>query len=142
MEELNEPDIRWKQRFSNFNKALLQLGNAVELSQQRPLSDLERQGLIKAYEFVYELAWNVMKDYFTFQGAVLITGSRDAIREAYHRELIVEGDAWMDMVRDRNKTAHTYDEAVAKEVASNVTNLYYPLFLAFQRRMQELQNAN
>jgi nucleotidyltransferase substrate binding protein (TIGR01987 family) len=139
---MNETDIRWKQRFSNFNKALLQLGNAVELSQQRPLSDLERQGLIKAYEFVYELAWNVMKDYFTYQGAVLITGSRDAIREAFHRELIFEGDAWMDMVRDRNKTAHTYDEAVAKEVASNVTNLYYPLFIAFQRRMQELQDAN
>jgi Nucleotidyltransferase substrate binding protein like len=71
---MNEPDIRWKQRFSNFNKALLQLGNAVELSQQRPLSDLERQGLIKAYEFVYELVWNVMKDYFTYQGAVLIAG--------------------------------------------------------------------
>ncbi len=67
---MNESDIRWKQRFSNFNKALLQLGKAVELSQQRPLSDLERQGLIKAYE----LAWNVMKDYFTFQGAVLIAG--------------------------------------------------------------------
>jgi Nucleotidyltransferase substrate binding protein like len=79
-----------------------------------------------------------MKDYFTFQGAVLITGSR----EAFHRELIVEGDAWMDMVRDRNKTAHTYNEAVAKEVASNVITLYYPLFIAFQCRMQELQDAN
>jgi nucleotidyltransferase substrate binding protein (TIGR01987 family) len=136
--DMNEPDIRWKQRFSNFNKALLQLSKAVELSQQRPLSDLERQGLIKAYEFVYELAWNVMKDYFTFQGAVLITGSR----EAFRRELIVDGDAWMDMVRDRNKTAHTYDEAVAKEVVGNVTQSYYPLFIAFQRRMQELQDAN
>jgi nucleotidyltransferase substrate binding protein (TIGR01987 family) len=134
-------DIRWKQRFANFNRALAQLTNVIELEKTRPLSDIERQGLIKAYEFTYELAWNVMKDYFAFQGIFAITGSRDSIREAFQRELIGDGEAWMGMVRDRNKTAHTYNESVALEIAGNIINLYYSLFLTFQSKMQELENV-
>lgn len=133
---MNE-DIRWKQRFSNFNKALAQLTNVIELNEQRPLTDIERQGLIKAYEFTYELAWNVMKDYFYYQGTVSITGSRDAIREAFLRELIVDGETWMKMVADRNKTAHTYNEDVAKEVEYNILNVYYSLFIDFQIVMKQ-----
>ena len=130
-------DVRWKQRFSNFNKALAQLTNVIELNKQRPLTDIERQGLIKAYEFTYELAWNVMKDYFFYQGTVTITGSRDAIREAFLRELIVNGEAWMKMVADRNKTAHTYNEDVAKEVGHNILDIYYALFVEFQNVMEQ-----
>jgi nucleotidyltransferase substrate binding protein (TIGR01987 family) len=130
-----EQDIRWKQRFSNFKKALNQLTNAVELNNERPLSDIERQGLIKAYEFTYELAWNVMKDYFYYQGTISITGSRDAIREAFLREIIVDGEAWMKMVADRNKAAHTYNEDVAKEVGCNILTVYYPLFVSFKTVM-------
>nr|VFJ56069.1 MAG: nucleotidyltransferase substrate binding protein, HI0074 family [Candidatus Kentron sp. DK] len=73
-------DIRWRQRFDNYRQALARLRDAVALRQQRPLSDLEQQGLIKAFEFTHELAWNVMKDYFEYQGNTRITGSRDAIR--------------------------------------------------------------
>ena len=130
-------DVRWKQRFANFNKALAQLTNVIELNKQRPLTDIERQGLIKAYEFTYELAWNVMKDYFFYQGTVTIAGSRDAIREAFLRELIVNGEAWMKMVADRSKTAHTYNEDVAKEVAHNILDIYYALFVEFQNEMEQ-----
>ncbi|WP_250657373.1 nucleotidyltransferase substrate binding protein [Alkalimarinus coralli] len=130
-------DVRWKQRFSNFNKALAQLTNVVELNNQRPLTDIERQGLIKSYEFTYELAWNVMKDYFLYQGTVSITGSRDAIREAFLRELIVDGESWMKMVADRNKTAHTYNEDIAKEVEHNILTVYYELFVDFQTVMNQ-----
>ena len=69
-------DIRWKQRLNNFQNALQQLTDAVALRHQRPLSRLEQQGLIKAFEFTHELAWNVMKDYFEYQGNTAITGSR------------------------------------------------------------------
>ncbi len=55
-------DIRWQQRLGNYQKALLQLGDAVKLSQQRALSNLEKQGLIQAFEFTHELAWNVIKE--------------------------------------------------------------------------------
>jgi nucleotidyltransferase substrate binding protein (TIGR01987 family) len=135
-------DIRWKQRLANFGRALAQLTNVIELEKTRPLSDIERQGLIKAYEFTYELAWNVMKDYFSFQGTQQITGSRDAIREAFQQGLIQDGENWMGMVRDCNKTAHTYNEAVALEVAGNIINLYYALFIKFQSKMQELKDVN
>jgi hypothetical protein len=72
---LIELDIRWKQRFSNYQFALSRLDEGVTLARQRPLSDLEKQGLIQAFEFTHELAWNVMKDYFAYQGNPSIMGS-------------------------------------------------------------------
>lgn len=67
-------DIRWKQRFQNYKKALNQLREAVLLHRQRPLSKIERQGFVKAFGFTHELAWKVMKDYFQYQGNTI---SRD-----------------------------------------------------------------
>lgn len=88
-------DIRWQQRLANYDRALGRLTAAVELSHQRPLTDLEKQGLIQAFEFTHELAWNVMKDYLTWQGTVDITGSRDATRESFSRGLVQDGEGWM-----------------------------------------------
>lgn len=132
------PDIRWKQRYSNFQRALAQFSEAVELSKQRPLSRLEQQGLIKGFEFTQELAWNVMKDYFEYQGNTAITGSRDAIREAFRRRLIVDGEAWMETIVSRNRSSHTYDENTAKQLVELITTRYLNIFNAFQTRMQEL----
>ena len=75
---MNDQDIRWQQRFANFKKALLQLQSAVDLSAQRALSNLEKQGVIQAFEFTHELAWNVLKDYLQDQGNQNIKGSKDA----------------------------------------------------------------
>jgi len=135
-------DIRWKQRLENYKKALSQLQNAVELGQQRPFSELEEQGLIQAFEFTHELAWNVMKDYFYYQGNSSITGSRDATREAFHVGLIEDGDAWMEMIKSRNKTSHTYNNEIAEEIVSKIFNLYFPLFIAFQKKMASLLITN
>ncbi|MFZ4779984.1 MAG: nucleotidyltransferase substrate binding protein, partial [Terrimicrobiaceae bacterium] len=94
---MNEPqDIRWKQRFQNFTKALQALRNAVALAERRPLSELEQQGLIQAFEFTHELAWNVLKDYLEEQGYVGIIGSKNASREAFKNALIEDGQTWMD----------------------------------------------
>ena len=133
------PDIRWQQRLSNYEKALASLAAAVELAKQRVLSDLEKQGIIQAFEFTHELAWNVMKDYFYYQGNSSITGSRDATREAYGKTLIVDGEGWMEMIMSRNKTFHTYNQAVAEEIAQLVVQRYYPLFQAFMQKMQSLE---
>jgi nucleotidyltransferase substrate binding protein (TIGR01987 family) len=138
---MNHQDIRWQQRFTHYQKALLQLTKAVELSQQRPLSEIEQQGLIKAFEFTHELAWNVMKDYFEYQGNTSITGSRDATREAFQRSLIADGEGWMEMIQSRNKTSHTYNQDVADEIAGKVTAIYHDLFKTFEKRMQDLKNA-
>lgn len=138
---MDQQDIRWQQRFSHYQKALQQLSRAVELSRQRPLSEIEQQGLIKAFEFTHELAWNVMKDYFEYQGNTSITGSRDATREAFRRHLVVDGEGWMEMIQSRNKTSHTYNREVADEIAGKVTALYSDLFRAFEKRMQDLKDA-
>lgn len=131
-------DIRWKQRFANYQRALTQLSDAVLLSQQRHLSKLEQQGLIQAFEFTQELAWQVMKDYFEYQGNSSLTGSRDAIREAFRVGLVVDGDGWMDTIKSRNRSSHTYDESTANALAELITARYINLFQTFQQRMLQL----
>src|ERR1035437_10553432 len=113
-------DIRWKQRFNNYLKALQTLAEAVELAQQRPLTKLEQQGLIQGFEFTHELAWNVLKDYLDAQGFVGLIGSRNATRQAFKEALIQDGEAWMDMIKARNLTSHTRSEErrVRKECRS------------------------
>lgn len=138
---MGEVDIRWQQRLTNYSKAMGQLGNAVSIGSQRPLSELEKQGLIQAFVFTHELAWNVMKDYFAYQGNPEITGSRDAAREAFQKGLIDDGEGWMEMIKSRNLTTHTYQQKVADEIARHITARYFPLFQRFLEKMASLQNA-
>lgn len=138
MTDTNKQDIRWQQRFANYKRALQQLVDAVALSRDRKLSQLEQQGLIQAFEFTQELAWQVMKDYFEYQGNPSMTGSRDAIREAFRVGLIKDGEGWMDTIKSRNRSTHTYDENTANELAALITDRYLSLFLEFKQHMQAL----
>lgn len=135
---MNEPDIRWKQRFSNYRLALSRLAEGVSLARQRPLSDLEKQGLIQAFEFTHELAWNVMKDFFAYQGNVPIMGSRDAVREAFAKGLVEEGEGWMEMINSREQASHTYSQKIADEIVRRILEPYFPLFESLSRRLTEL----
>lgn len=132
------PDIRWKQRFENYRRALRQLTAAVELARARPLSELERQGLIQGFEFTYELAWNVLKDYLEFEGIQGLVGARSTIREAFKRGLVAEGETWMDMIDKRNFASHTYHETIAQQVAEAVVGRYHPVFVALEQRLGRL----
>jgi nucleotidyltransferase substrate binding protein (TIGR01987 family) len=134
-------DIRWHQRLKNYEKALIQLNKATDLSKERDLSELERQGLIQSFEFTHELAWNVIKDYFAYQGNPEIRGSRDATREAYKFGLIHNGEAWMDMIISQNKTTHTYDEKTAIEIVNAILKKYVALFNNFKEKMLSIRNA-
>ncbi len=135
-------DIRWHQRFAHFGQALAQLGEAVELRRHRSLSRLERQGLIKAFEFTHELAWNTFKDFFEYQGTTGLMGSRDATREAFRTGLIDDGEVWMEMIASRNRTAHTYNESPAEEIAVRVSDAYLPLFLDLKERLHQRVEAD
>ena len=130
-------DIRWKQRFDNDSRALHQLTLAVQLMEQRPLSDLEQQGLIQGFEFTHELAWNVLKDYLEYEGIQGLVGSRSTVREAFKRSLIANGDAWMDMIDKRNLSSHTYNLDVADQLVSAIRNTYHPEFLALQALLRK-----
>jgi nucleotidyltransferase substrate binding protein (TIGR01987 family) len=131
-------DIRWRQRLSSYTRALASLTSAVELARQRPLSDLEKQGLIQAFEFTHELAWNLMKDYFAYQGTGSIAGSRDAVREAFAVGLLADGEGWMQMIRSRNLSSQSYNRAVADEISGRIVEEYHPLFEDFLARMKSL----
>ncbi len=137
---MNTPDIRWQKRLNHYQQALSQLDSAVQLAQQRPLSQIEQQGLIKAFEFTHELAWNVIKDFFAFQGNASIMGSRDATREAYQFGLIADGEGWMEMIKSRNQTAHSYNEKTAREIAQSIIFAYHALFKTFAEKMQLLKD--
>ncbi len=137
---MGNTDIRWIQRFNNFNKAFAQLENAVE---KGDYSELERQGLIKAFEFTYELAWNTLKDFLVEGGYVDLVGSKDTIRLAYKVGLIEDGDNWMNMIKSRNLSSHTYNKETAEEIQNSIQNTYYFLFKVFQERMQtEIDTTN
>ncbi|MDZ4185823.1 MAG: nucleotidyltransferase substrate binding protein [Desulfuromonadales bacterium] len=128
-------DIRWIQRFDNYSKALRQLTKFIEKSE---LNELEQQGLIQCFEYTYELAWNTMKDLFEAQGEMSIMGSRDAFRLAFKRGLIEDGETWMEMIKSRVLTSHTYNEDIADEISCKIMTLYYPEFVLLHQRLETL----
>jgi nucleotidyltransferase substrate binding protein (TIGR01987 family) len=134
-------DIRWIQRFHHFNKALSQLKEAVVLAQKRPLSKLEEQGLIQAFEFTHELAWNTLKDFLEERGVQDLYGSRDVTRQAFKTGLIQNGEVWMNMIQSRNLTSHTYDEATAAQIASAIRTAYFSEFEKLQIKLEEMKKA-
>jgi nucleotidyltransferase substrate binding protein (TIGR01987 family) len=135
-------DVRWIQRFNHFIKALSQLREAVTLAQERPLSKLEEQGLIQAFEFTHELAWNTLKDFLEERGVQNLYGSRDATREAFKTGLIGKGEVWMNMIRSRNLTSHTYEETVAAEIASAIRTTYFKEFEALRIKLEQLKKES
>ena len=135
---MTSPDIRWIQRLENFPRALSTLQRAIGLAQSRPLSELEEQGLIQAFEFTHELSWLLIRDFLVDQGVAGISGSRDAVREAVARQLLPPGEesVWMAMIRSRNLTSHTYNPAVAREIAELIVDRYGPVFQQLSDLMQ------
>lgn len=132
-------DIRWIQRFNHFNKALGQLEEAVELAQRRDLSKLEEQGLIQAFELTHELAWNTVKDFLESRGILNLYGSKDSTRSAFKKGLLENGEIWMDMIKSRNLTSHTYNESIAARIASAIRTEYFDEFKALQTTMEKLK---
>ena len=131
-----QQDIRWSQRFENYCKALGHLREAItEISNP---SDLEKEGTIKRFEFTHELAWKVMRDYLEYEGITDIIGSRSAIRQAFNKGLITNGQVWMDMIESRNRTVHTYQDGVLQREYALIVDRYFPLMEEFQEKMKEL----
>lgn len=145
----DKKDIRWEQSFSNYRKALNKLSEAIEYVRKEykeldsensdtddVLEEIIKEGLIQRFEYTYEMAWNVMKDYALFQGNTEIGGSRDAIRFAYSSRLIENGEIWMEMIKSRIKTSHTYDEETVNEIYLKIINEYHAAFLNFYEVME------
>ncbi len=127
-------DSRWQQRFSNYRKALAQLATFFE---PPALNEREKQGLIKAFEYTFELGWNTLRDLLRSQGDASLLGSRDTLREAFRLGLIEDGEAWMLMIQDRNLTSHTYNRCTADAIAANISGGYLAAFQQLERTLEE-----
>lgn len=89
-------------------------------------NELEQQGLIQAFEYTHELAWNMMKDFLKDRGNTEIYGSKDATRQAFNAGLISDGAVWMEMIKTRNLTSHTYNENIADEIFALIMQKFFP----------------
>lgn len=131
-------DVRWKQRFQNFEKAMGYLERALQI----PGPDIvQKAGIIQFFEMSFELAWNMVKDYLEDQGFVDIKSPRGALKKAFEMNILDNGHDWMDLLQDRNLTAHTYDEQKATEMEQLIQNKYFPilkaLLLSFKHKSNE-----
>ena len=92
--------------------------------------------MIHGFEFTHELAWKTLKDFIESRGNAKLFGSKDATREAFQMGLIEEGEVWMEMIRSRHESSHTYNLAVAERIAEKIQSQYFP---AIQSLIVELE---
>ncbi len=130
---MENKDIRWQQRFINFKKAFSQLErfNKVE-----NLNEMEQQGLIKAFEYTYELSWKTLQDLLKEKGYIGIVGPRPVIEQCFQDGYITNGDGWMRMHKSRNLTSHTYDEQTAIEIVESIRGEYYYLIKNLVKKLE------
>lgn len=130
-------DIRWIQRFNNYRKALARLGEAVALAGERDLSELEQQGLIQGFEFTFDLAWKTLQDYLRHHNRPNDNGGPNVIITQALADGIIKGDeAWKAIKESRNLTSHSYDGETADDIAQNILNSYYSLFIQLETRLR------
>ena len=122
---MENKDIRWKQRFQNFEKSLQYLEQAVNISDP---DIIQKAGIIQFFEMSFELAWNVLKDYLEAQGFLDVRSPRSALKKAFETGLIQDGHGWMRLLDDRNLTTHAYDEVTVNLIERLIHEKYYPLF--------------
>ncbi len=131
---MDQMDVRWLQRFSNFKKAFGQLEKILSLPQ---LNEIEEQGCIQAFEYTFELSWKTMQDLLKAKGLEDAIGPRPVIRMAFQVGLVEDGAAWLEMQKSRNLTSHAYQEETAKEVLGKIRADYYDLFATLKQRLEK-----
>jgi len=131
-----DEDIRWVQRFEKYSKALASLTADVELATERALNDIEKRGLIQAFEYTYELSWLTIRDFYRSIGNTSIQGSKDAFRIAFNRGLILDENL-IKTVRSRQMTSHSYNEETANEIYREVVEKYHAAFKELEESLMK-----
>ncbi|WGS65669.1 nucleotidyltransferase substrate binding protein [Marinitoga aeolica] len=128
---MNKKDIRWKQRFQNFEKSYKLLKKYINMED---MDELDRAGIIQFFEMSFELSWKVLKDFLEYNG-YLVKSPREAIKLAFQLEFIDNGEHWLKALEDRNLTVHTYDENTAMEIVKKIKEIYLPELDKFYENM-------
>lgn len=126
-------DVRWKQRFINFEKSYKLLEKYINTPLE---SELERAGIIQLFEILFELSWKLMKDYLEAQ-ELIVKSPREAIKQAFQIGLIEDGHIWIDGLADRNLTVHTYDEKLAEKMINDIVNVYFPVLKKLYNKLNK-----
>lgn len=126
-------EIRWKQRFQNFDNAYQTFFRTLERQASEPEDEIIQMALIQAFEFTYELAWNVMKDYLENEGFDEVRNAKQTIRTAFQAELISDAEGWMETIQKRNMTSHAYNQTILQETVTFIAQEFFPL----ARRLRE-----
>ena len=134
---MNKKEMRWRQRFENFEQAYALLDNHIDADTS---GELARAGFIQFFEMAFELAWKLMKDYLEAQG-YQINSPKEAIKQAFQSKIVEDGQVWLDALEDRNLTVHTYDESTAIEIEERIRETYYPVLHQFYEFMQARSQA-
>jgi nucleotidyltransferase substrate binding protein (TIGR01987 family) len=130
-------DIRWEQRFVNFNRAFAKLNAAIQLSDRESLSELEVEGLIQRFEYTYELAWKTLQDLIKVKGYIGISGPGAVLSQAFELGLIDNPEGWRRLKKSRELTSHTYDSGTAKEIYEDIKSEYVNLFKFLQIKLEQ-----
>lgn len=118
------PDIRWHQRFQNFDRAVVLLREPIERDVTK-LSALEKEGTVQRFELAVELAWKTLKDYLEHEGRVLQPVTpRSVVKEAFSAGILRDGQVWIDMLEHRNLLSHTYDQATFDDAMLAIRDRY------------------
>lgn len=120
---MSSSDIRWKQRFQNFEKAIKRLEEALNKDE---LSELERNGLIQRFEFTIELCWNTIKDFLVSQGVQFKPTPKETIRQAYKSQLIESAQELIDALDLRNELSHDYSEEKFEKAEATIREMIFP----------------
>jgi nucleotidyltransferase substrate binding protein (TIGR01987 family) len=134
-------DVRWEQRYRNFDRALRLLREAVEKGPEA-LNPLEQEGAVHRFEYCFELAWKTLKDYLESDGVIVepLTPRR-VIKAAFAARLIPDGQTWIEMLDYRNLLSHTYDHAVFTDAVQAVGGRYLPALERAHRILGEKRTS-
>ena len=129
------------QRFLDYKKALRRLKEV--LLEDPAKTDAIIDGTIQRFEFCFELAWKLLKDVLHYDG-IEVSSPRAVIKESFQKEFIVDGENWIAMLNDRNKTSHLYDEQEALHIYKKIKEQYCALLENFEKdvsgRVMKIQN--
>ncbi|MFZ1715905.1 MAG: HI0074 family nucleotidyltransferase substrate-binding subunit [Saprospiraceae bacterium] len=117
-------DVRWKQRFENFEKAFFRLKEAIELKEP---SELKRNGIVQRFEFTIEVAWKTLKDFLEEKEFNFKPSPKETIRLAQQSGYINYAQELMDRLELRNELSHDYSGQKFLQLEYQLRTSIYPV---------------
>ena len=130
--EVIHSDIRWKQRFQNFEASLRELRAALEKTEY---TTLERAGLIQFFGISFELAWKTLKDMLIYEGYD-VNSPKSTLKQAFANGIIADGELWLKALDGRNLFSHTYYNELAEEAIDLIRKTYSPLLFDLETKLR------